>query len=252
MQINGTSVGSGYNVSQRSEEQKTHQEKALQNISAARALSGIDGANLAIADSLLSQSNTLEQGIANANDAIGMLNIADSTLSNLSQSANRINELSVSLGSAALNSDQRSMIQKEISSLSHSMSQSVQNATFNGKSVFGSELNFVTGEGVQSINLSTESITNVAMDGSNANDIMQNINSLRTNLGSAQNGIAAGINASIAQSIALRQSESGLQNNDIAKNVNDLQQANLNIDASILAQVHNISNLQSQMDRLLA
>ncbi|WP_169779167.1 flagellin [Campylobacter curvus] len=252
MQINGTSVGSGYNVSQRSEEQKTQQEKALQNISAARALSGIDGANLAIADSLLSQSNTLEQGIANANDAIGMLNIADSTLSNLSQSANRINELSVSLGSAALNSDQRSMIQKEISSLSHSMSQSVQNATFNGKSVFGSELNFVTGEGVQSINLSTESITNVAVDGSNANDIMQNINSLRTNIGSAQNGISAGINASIAQSIALRQSESGLQNNDIAKNVNDLQQANLNIDASILAQVHNISNLQSQMDRLLA
>ncbi|QKF61077.1 flagellin [Campylobacter curvus] len=252
MQINGTSVGSGYNASQRAEEQKTQQEKALQNISAVRALSGIDGANLAIADSLLSQSNTLEQGIANANDAIGMLNIADSTLSNLSQSANRINELSVSLGSAALNSDQRSMIQKEISSLSHSMSQSVQNATFNGKSVFGSELNFVTGEGVQSINLSTESITNVAVDGSNANDIRQNINSLRTNIGSAQNGIAAGINASIAQSIALRQSESGLQNNDIAKNVNDLQQANLNIDASILAQVHNISNLQSQMDRLLA
>ncbi|MCD8213287.1 MAG: flagellin [Campylobacter sp.] len=251
MQINASSVNSNY-ISQKSDEQKARQEKALQNISAARALSGVDGANLTIADSLLTQSNTLEQGISNANDAIGMLGIADSTLSNLSQSANRINELSVSLNNATLNSDQRSMIRNEISSISNSISQSVQNATFNGRNVFDSELNFVTGNGTESINLNTSSITNIELDGSNANDVISNINSLRANIGSAQNGIVAGINSSIAQSIALYQGESRLQNNDIAKNVNDLQQENLNIDANVIAQAHNISNLQSQLDRLLA
>ena len=41
-------------------------EKALENIAAVRAISGIDSANLAIADSLRSQSSTIDQGVANA------------------------------------------------------------------------------------------------------------------------------------------------------------------------------------------
>ena len=77
------------------EQAQANSAKALNNISAQRALSGIDSANLAIADSLRSQSSTLEQGIANANDAIGILQIADSTLANITQSADRIGELSV-------------------------------------------------------------------------------------------------------------------------------------------------------------
>ena len=41
-------------------------DKALQQIAALRAISGKDGANLAIADGLRSQANTIEQGVANA------------------------------------------------------------------------------------------------------------------------------------------------------------------------------------------
>ncbi|MBE3605887.1 flagellin [Campylobacter sp. RM13119] len=249
MKLNNLSATNMYNVAQNNNDQ---QEKALKNIAVARALSGIDGSNLAIADSLMLQSNTLEQGIANANDAIGMLQIADSTLSNLSQSANRINELSVSLNNAALNDSQRSMIRGEINALSNSMSDSLSNATFNGRNVFGSELNFVTGNGMESINLNTNSLMTIDEDGSNATDIISNINSLRTQIGSAQNGIASGINASVAQSIALKESESNLQNNDIAKNLNDLQNVNLSINAAILAQTHNITSLQTQLDRLLS
>lgn len=231
---------------------KQNGDKALQNIAALRALSGTDSANLAIADALLSQSTMLEQGIANANDAIGMLQIADSTLSNLSKSAERINELSVSLGNAALNSDQRSMIQNEIGVLKDSMEQSVSQASFNGRSVFGGELNFFTGNGTQSLNLNANAITGINKDGSNASEILDSINSLRSDIGSAQKGIAAGINASVAQSIALRQSESGLQNNDVAQNLSSFKQENLKINAALLAQSHNVASLQSQFDRLLA
>ena len=75
------------------EQARNNGAKALNNISAQRALSGVDSANLTIADSLRSQSSTLEQGVANANDAIGILQIADSTLANITQSADRIGEL---------------------------------------------------------------------------------------------------------------------------------------------------------------
>ena len=38
-------------------------DKALENIAAARAISGVDSANLSIADSLRSQSSTIDQGM---------------------------------------------------------------------------------------------------------------------------------------------------------------------------------------------
>ena len=195
---------------------KQHGDKALQNVAALRALSGTDGSNLAIADSLLSQSNTMQQGIANANDAIGMLQIADSTLANLSQSADRISELSVSLGNAALGSSERKMIQSEITALKNSMTQSVSQASCN------------------------------------AGDIISRISSLRGEIGSVQNGIQSGINTSIAQEVALRESESKLQNNDVAKNLSEYKQDNLKLNAAVLAHAHNTENLRLQMDRLLA
>ena len=231
---------------------KQHGDKALQNVAALRALSGTDGSNLAIADSLLSQSNTMQQGIANANDAIGMLQIADSTLANLSQSADRISELSVSLGNAALGSSERKMIQSEITALKNSMTQSVSQASFNGKNVFSGELNFVTGNSVANINLSANAVTAIKEDGSNAGDIISRISSLRGEIGSVQNGIQSGINTSIAQEVALRESESKLQNNDVAKNLSEYKQDNLKLNAAVLAHAHNTENLRLQMDRLLA
>ena len=82
-------------------------DKALQQIAALRAISGKDGANLAIADGLRSQANTIEQGVANAYDAIGMLQIADASLKGVEDSASRLAELAVQKNSGILNDSQR-------------------------------------------------------------------------------------------------------------------------------------------------
>ncbi|MBR8463830.1 flagellin [Campylobacter sp. faydin G-24] len=252
MIINGVSQSSHFDTTNKADEQKGVADKILDKISAKRALGGVDGSNLAIADALLSQSNELEQGVSNANDAIGMLQIADSTLSNLSLNADRINELNISLNNATLNDEQRSMIREEISYIAESMTKSIENATFNGKSIFGSELSFYTNSGISSINLNTNSITNVAPDGSNIDKISENITMLRSDIGSAQNGILSGINSSIERSIALKSSENNLQNNDIAENLNTLDQAILQMNATLIANVHTNSTLQTQISRLLA
>lgn len=236
---------------------KTAQDKALQNISATRALSGTDSANLVIADSLLSQANTINQGISNANDAIGMLSIADSTLSNLTQSADRLNELSVAMNNPILSNRERSMIQSEASALTDSMKQSLSNASFNGKNVFGGNMEFQTGNGVESINLSQNAIRG-GIESLNVNDqssiesFISNVNSMRSDIGSAQNGILAGINSSLEQHVALMSSENNLQNNDMALNINNQKQNQTLLNAAILAQAHNTENLKNQMDRLLA
>ncbi|AQW86291.1 flagellar secreted protein [Campylobacter pinnipediorum subsp. caledonicus] len=236
---------------------KQAQDKALQNISANRALSGVDSANLAIADSLLSQANVINQGIANANDAIGALNIADSTLNNITQTADRLNELSVKSNNPALSDRERGILNREADRLKESIGQSIDNATFNGKNVFGDMSNFYTGNATQNISLSENSVRSGAnnLDISNQNginDFINDVNRLRGEIGSVQNGIVADINSSLKQNVALRQSESGLQNNDISKNLNEQNNEKLKLNASILAQSHNVANLQSQIDRLLA
>ena len=234
------------------EQAKNNQSKALNNITAQRALSGVDSANLAIADSLRSQSSSLEQGIANANDAIGVLQIADGTLANVTQSADRINELSVRMNGGILNNDQKRMIGSEADALVNSMRDSIKQASFNGKDVFNGEMTFLTGNAMQSISLSTPNFNGIDVnDQKSITDFIGNVNSLRGEIGVAQNGILSGINASLAKNVALKQSESQLQNNDIAKNLSAFKQNDLQANAAILAQAHNTASLQSQLNRLL-
>ena len=234
------------------EQAKNNQSKALNNITAQRALSGVDSANLAIADSLRSQSSSLEQGIANANDAIGVLQIADGTLANVTQSADRINELSVRMNGGILNNDQKRMIGSEADALVNSMRDSIKQASFNGKDVFNGEMTFLTGNGIQSISLSTPNFNGIDVnDQKSITDFIGNVNSLRGEIGAAQNGIPSGINASLAKNVALKQSESQLQNNDIAKNVSAFKQNDLQANAAVLAQAHNAASLQAQFGRLL-
>ncbi|MBR2149605.1 MAG: hypothetical protein IJ965_09325 [Campylobacter sp.] len=47
---------------------KNSANKALDNISANRAISGSDSANMVIANALLSDANAISQGVSNAND----------------------------------------------------------------------------------------------------------------------------------------------------------------------------------------
>lgn len=234
------------------EQAKNSSDKALKNIAAQRAISGIDSANLIIADNLKTQSSVLEQGIANANDAIAMLQIADSTLANITKSADRINELSVSFNNAALNSDQRRMIKSEATALVKSMDESISQASFNGKNIFGGEMNFLTGNGMQGLNLS--SINSSGIDVENQDSIhkfISNVNSLRAEIGSTQNAMISGINSSLTKNVALKSSENNMLNNDMAKNITDLNSNNLKLNASIMAQAHNNANLQNQVARLL-
>ena len=231
---------------------KNHTSKALNDIAAQRALSASDSASLVIADSLKSQSSTLEQGIANANEGIGVLQIADSTLSNIAQSADRINEMSVRRSSGLLNSSQISMIDSEANALINSMKDSVEQASFNGKGIFGGEMSFLTGNGLESINLTPLNFNSIDIaDQKSITSFIDDVNNMRGEISATQNGILTGIDASVAKSVALRSSESQLQNNDLAKNVNDLKQNEILINATLMAQAHNTINLQDQLGRLL-
>ncbi|WP_172197684.1 flagellin [Campylobacter sp. RM16188] len=231
---------------------KNATQKALNNIAANRAISGEDSSNLIIADNLRSQSSALEQGISNANDAIAILQIADSTLENITKSADRINELSVKMNSPILNQDQRNMLTREANALTQSMQDSIAQASFNGKNIFSENLSFFTGDKTASVNLSSVNLKNLDInDQQSVVDFISSINSLRSEIGSTQNGIFSSINTGLAKNTALRASEANLLNDDLAKNIGSLNSNTIKLNASIFAQIHNTSNLQNQVARLL-
>ncbi|EAI7252894.1 flagellin [Campylobacter lari] len=227
------------------------QEKALENIAAMRAIDGSDGANLAIADSLRSQYSTIDQGILNAYDSVGVLQIADSTLNNISATADRLNELSVRSNNAALNDRQKSMLNTEANKLISSINDAFSNATFNGKNVFQS-MDFVVGSGVESINLNQPSTANLNLENQNGiRDFQDQVGSLRADIGAGINAIHSNINSSLQTSINTKEAESKLQNNDLAQNINDFNANYLKENAFLFANAHSNVMLQTKLASLL-
>ena len=114
---------------------KTNAEETLSKIGAVRELSGKDNANLIIANSLNLQTSTLTQEIQNSNETIGMMQIADSAVSNISLNTEKLNELSVRSNNAALNSDQQQMLAQEFKATKDAMQDIVDTTSYNGQSL---------------------------------------------------------------------------------------------------------------------
>ena len=239
--------------------------KALGNISALRALSGTDTANLAIADALRSDANGARQGLANANDAIGMMQIADGALSSLNDATNRMSELSVravngvkldangNIDPSSMNTDYQKAISSEMSALKESMQGSIDQATFNGKSVFGGQLNFETTSGVIGVNVEAPNLNQLDISNPQSiKDFRDTINRMRSDIGAAQNNIASNAESIAIKNINLTASESQLQNSDIAKNYSNLQASNMKLNAATIASAHNFASLQNKVATLLA
>ena len=180
------------------------------------------------------------------------MQIADATLSNITDSAIRMNELSVALGNPALNNEQRAMIESEANALTQAMSDATSQAVFNGRNVFSGQMSFVTGNGTESINMQAPNVS-----GSNVNnqqsilDFINNVNMSRADIGSAMNGIQSGVNASMNTVVNLKAAEGGLMKDDLAENYNQLNSAKLKENASLYVASFNAQYLQSRLDALL-
>ncbi|MBO5064242.1 MAG: flagellin [Campylobacter sp.] len=231
---------------------KNSANKALDNISVNRAISGSDSANMVIANALLSDANAISQGVSNANDAIGVLQIADGALQNLTDSADRLNELSIRSTSLAMDDNSRAAIKSEAQAIKTSMQDTLNSTSFNGNNIFGSTLNFQTGSSETTISLNAPNISSIDIDSQESIAAFRDgINAMRGDIGSTQQGLLSDINASITAANSARSSESQLQNNDVVKNLSDLNRSNLQINSTTLTAAHNMTLLAQQVSTLL-
>jgi|LGOV01.1.fsa_nt_gb flagellin len=159
-------------------------------------------ANLPIAEKMTSQATGIEKGTNNAEDAINLLNTAEGTLNNVSESLNRMKELAINAKNGILTDDDRSIIQDEINSLRNGISDSLRNTEFNRIELFnGFEGHVQTGPNqgqgrmmqIDNTSLDTLGIKNFDVTTDfNIEDIdnaIDKVNKSRTDIGSQENAL---------------------------------------------------------------
>lgn len=223
-------------------EAKSNADKTLSAIGAQRELSGKDNASLVISNALASQISTLGQNVQNANEMIGMSQIADVSLRALSAGTEKLEELSVRFKSDTLSSEQKSGLEKEFKKITEAMQKMVEGASYNGQSVLSSTF------GLEASSLSSLSID----DKESITTFTQSLTSLSSTVGSTMNSAQSSIANSLSAMTNLSSANATIAETPLEQKLAELSNQNLKITSSTLAQVHQNDVMQQRIASLLS
>lgn len=137
---------------------------AMERLSTGKRINnaGDDAAGLAITSRMTTHIDGLEQAARNANDAIGMIQVADGALAEMTGILQRMREISVQASSATYTANDIGMIAKEFNQLRDEISNIVTYTTWNGTALLDGNVN--SGGGVNQA-VDTLSITEAQLRG---------------------------------------------------------------------------------------
>jgi flagellin len=127
-----------------------------------------DAAGLAIAERMNTQIRGMNVAIRNANDGISLAQTADGALASVSDTLQRMRELSVQARNATNSSSDRDSLNQEFTQLGAEIQRVLAGTTFNGAAILGSgagSLVFQVGANVtssDSITIATTNLTNAS------------------------------------------------------------------------------------------
>jgi len=211
-----------------------------------------DVASASIADQLNMQTAAISQGIANGNDGIGMMQVADGAAMQLNDNLQRLNELSLEYQNGTLNNDNRAILQQEFDAIVGSMQDIMDTTSFNSQELFGSEMSFSVGDStisasIPALDLSTLDIT----DPSTIEAFSQELSSVSSEIGATTNALESATRNLFSAMSSSAAAASQMSETDFAQAVMELNQNNLQIEASTLAQAHKTTQMQQSIQSLL-
>src|SRR5580698_6771094 len=126
-----------------------------------------DAAGLSLVDGLQANQQALTQSQTNAQEGVGLLQVADGALSQVTNLLNRAVTLATEASNGTLNSTQDTAANQEYQSILSEVSNIGSTTTYNGNVVFNSNTNIYTGDSsaegasVDNLNIRSLSSTNV-------------------------------------------------------------------------------------------
>jgi len=187
---------------------------AMERLSTGKRINnaGDDAAGLAITSRMTTHIDGLEQAARNANDAIGMIQVADGALSEVTGILQRMREITVQASSATYTTNDISMINQEFKQLRDEVSNIVSYTTWNGTALLDGKVDssnvtvkavddlVITQATLQALNQANDSIVLTDSDGTalTLNSAYIGTNSGAANFGDATLAhLAAAINVAI-------------------------------------------------------
>jgi len=187
---------------------------AMERLSTGKRINnaGDDAAGLAITSRMTTHIDGLEQAARNSNDAIGMIQVADGALSEITGILQRMREISVQASSATYTASDISMINQEFKQLRDEVSNIVSYTTWNGTALLDGKVDssnvtvqavddlVITQAALQALNQANDSIVLTDSDGTTLtlNSAYIGANSAATNFGDATLAhLAVAINVAI-------------------------------------------------------
>lgn len=223
-------------------------DKILEKIATGAEIKIDDSALAAIASMMQSDVSTFTQELMNTNDSISMMQVADGTLSSLSEQTQTLSDLSVRYNSASLNESQKQGLAGEFNRTLESMNQSVQSTSYNGQGLFNTTHTF----GSSSISLGDMSTDTLAIDNQESiSRYAQSISQTQSDVGSMSNGLISTTQTLLGQISTASAARSQIADTDIAKAIQDFQQSTLKLDVSQIAIAHQNDALRQNIAQLL-
>ncbi len=206
-------------------------QQTLQRLSSgSRINSGADdAAGLAIADGLSANVIALTQSSRNATDGVGMLQVADGALSQITTLLNRAVTLATEASTGTVSDTQRVALNNEFTSIKDEIDAIGQKTTYNGQAIFGSSSTLTvymsdsTRAGTNSVSVTLGQVdkAHLGLNGTVAVDISSNVltsataaQAALTNLNTAVAGIA-GTRGTLGAGVNQLQAASNVMNNQI-------------------------------------
>jgi flagellin len=141
---------------------------AMERLSTGKRINnaGDDAAGLAITSRMTTHIDGLEQAARNANDAIGMIQVADGALSEMTGILQRMREITVQASSATYTASDIGMIAKEFNQLRDEVSNIVSFTEWNGTALLDGNVNAAGGvnKAVDTLSITAAQLTALGTD----------------------------------------------------------------------------------------
>lgn len=241
--------------------------KAMNRLSSGDRITsaGDDAAGLSISERLRGQVRSLKQAQRNANDGISLVQVAEGSLSEISNNLIRMRELSVQAASDTIGDRERAFIDQEIQQLKIEVDRVANSTNFNGTNLLNGEsakdeLEIQVGGynkesdrisyRVSDYNVKTD---NIGIDGTHVKDIdaarssleevdtaLDKVNSFRASLGAMQNRLQSTSNSLGINIESLSAANSRIRDTDVAEESAELVKRNIlnSANVAVLAQAN--------------
>lgn len=217
-------------------EESVKRNKVLDKIATGIELNMADSASRTIASQMQNDISTYSQQLMNTNDSISMNQIADGSLSNLSEQSQKLNDISVRSNNDSLNITDKQALKQEFQKTQETMQSIIDTTSYNGNPLLNS----------------TVSAKNLSMDNQNGiSSYMEVLSSKQTDISASSNNLQSQANTLLTQITQTSASKSQISDTDISKAISDYQKSNQKLDVSLMVMAHQKDYLKESMERLL-